>query len=152
MLNTINLGNPSGQADYYDLTGVEQRIQEYAKQHKAGVALNLAAFDHDQTELLALCNFTNIVYGVFLACNLGFSISKHHEGQGLMSEILEASINHVFVDLKLHRIMANYLPHNSRSAALLSRLGFEKEGVARSYLKIAGKWQDHVLTAKIVNV
>ena len=45
--------------------------------------------------------------------------------------------------------MANYMPHNSRSAALLFRLGFEKEGVARSYLKIAGKWQDHVLTSKI---
>ncbi|WP_448217491.1 hypothetical protein [Endozoicomonas sp. 2B-B] len=28
--------------------------------------------------------------------------------------------------------------------ALLDKLGFEHEGLAKSYLKIAGKWQDHV--------
>ncbi len=26
----------------------------------------------------------------------------------------------------IHRIMANYMPHNQRSGALLARLGFEK--------------------------
>ncbi|WP_415232094.1 hypothetical protein [Psychromonas sp.] len=36
-----------------------------------------------------------------------------------------------------------------RSEKLLVKLGFEKEGVAKSYLKIAGSWQDHVLTSKI---
>ncbi|EFE23404.1 hypothetical protein EDWATA_01566, partial [Edwardsiella tarda ATCC 23685] len=41
----------------------------------------------------------------------------------------------------------NYMPHNQRSGALLQRLGFEKEGYAKNYLLINGKWQDHVLTA-----
>lgn len=47
----------------------------------------------------------------------------------------------------MHRIMANYMPHNQRSGALLARLGFEREGYAKDYLLIDGKWQDHVLTA-----
>jgi ribosomal-protein-alanine N-acetyltransferase len=45
--------------------------------------------------------------------------------------------------------MANYMPRNDRSGRLLGRLGFEKEGYAKRYLKIEGLWEDHVLTAKI---
>lgn len=45
--------------------------------------------------------------------------------------------------------MANYLPQNQRSAALLKRLGFSVEGYARDYLKINGEWQDHILTSLV---
>ena len=47
----------------------------------------------------------------------------------------------------MHRIMANCMPHNHRSGALLTRLGFEPEGYAKDYLLIDGQWQDHILTA-----
>ena len=66
-----------------------------------------------------------------------------------MFEILQAAIDHVFSEYNLHRIMANYIPSNIRSEKLLDKLGFQKEGLAKSYLKIAGSWQDHVLTSKI---
>jgi hypothetical protein len=45
--------------------------------------------------------------------------------------------------------MANYVPENERSARVLEKLGFEKEGYAKSYPRIAGKWLDHILTAKL---
>jgi len=48
---------------------------------------------------------------------------------------------------RMHRIMANYMPHNARSGDLLARLGFQKEGYAKDYLLIDGRWQDHVLTS-----
>lgn len=66
-----------------------------------------------------------------------------------MFEIVSAGMDYIFQEAKLHRIMANYIPDNHRSAALLEKLGFEVEGRARSYLKIAGKWQDHILTSRI---
>jgi len=66
-----------------------------------------------------------------------------------MFEMLNAAIPYVFKKYQLHRIMANYIPSNIRSAQLLKRLGFEQEGLAKSYLKIAGEWQDHVLTSKL---
>ena len=140
---------PTRDADFYKLNSIKHRIEEQMRHQNAGKALMLAAFSQDETDLIAVCSFTNIVRGVFLACNLGYSISKPHEGKGLMYEILSSSIDHVFCELKLHRIMANYMPKNVRSAGLLSRLGFEKEGVAKSYLKIAGTWQDHVLTSRV---
>jgi ribosomal-protein-alanine N-acetyltransferase len=66
-----------------------------------------------------------------------------------MDEALAAGLDWAFGELGLHRVMANYLPRNERSGRLLARLGFEREGYAREYLKIAGRWEDHVLTAKI---
>jgi ribosomal-protein-alanine N-acetyltransferase len=36
-----------------------------------------------------------------------------------------------------------------RSERLLARLGFEREGYAKAYLKIAGQWQDMVLNSLI---
>ncbi|WP_209313631.1 GNAT family N-acetyltransferase [Jannaschia formosa] len=65
-----------------------------------------------------------------------------------MSKILSAALAHVFDELDFHRVMANHLPENERSARLLSRIGFEREGYAKSYLKIAGRWRNHVLTSK----
>ena len=38
---------------------------------------------------------------------------------------------------------------NRRSARLLLRLGFVKEGVQRAYLLINGEWHDHVSTSLI---
>jgi len=53
----------------------------------------------------------------------------------------------VFESLRLHRVQANHLPENLRSARLLQRLGFRVEGSAHAYLFINGAWRDHVLTA-----
>ena len=41
------------------------------------------------------------------------------------------------------------MPRNKRSERVLKRLGFAREGLAKSYLKIAGRWEDHVLTSLV---
>jgi [ribosomal protein S5]-alanine N-acetyltransferase len=92
-------------------------------------------------------NFTNIVRGPFQACMLGYSIDGELEGQGYMSEAVRAGLGYAFATLKLHRVMANHIPENVRSARLLKKLGFAVEGYARDYLFIDGAWRDHVLTA-----
>ena len=66
-----------------------------------------------------------------------------------MHEALAAAISHTFETLELNRIMANYQPDNHRSEKLLRCLGFEREGLAKKYLKINGQWTDHVLTSLI---
>jgi ribosomal-protein-alanine N-acetyltransferase len=41
------------------------------------------------------------------------------------------------------------VPENTRSAAILNRLGFEQEGYAKQMLNLDGRWKDHVLNALI---
>ena len=97
--------------------------------------------------IIGRVNYTQIVRGPFQSCMLGYAIDAEHEGRGLMYEALECTLGHVFNVLRLHRVQANHLPENQRSARLLQRLGFRVEGLAHEYLYINGAWRDHVLTA-----
>jgi ribosomal-protein-alanine N-acetyltransferase len=125
--------------------GVEEfhtdRALRFALQARAGQATPLDA------PVLGTCNYSNIVRGPFQACHLGYQIALSHQGQGLMYEALTATNAYMFEQRRLHRIMANYRPENYRSARLLQRLGFRREGIAADYLFIDGAWRDHILTA-----
>ncbi|MEM6956992.1 MAG: GNAT family N-acetyltransferase [Myxococcota bacterium] len=97
--------------------------------------------------VIGTCNFTNITMGAFCACNLGYGLDAEHVGQGLMTEAIAAAMPAVMEAHGLHRVMANYIPENARSGAVLERLGFKIEGLAPKYLYLGGEWRDHVLTS-----
>jgi ribosomal-protein-alanine N-acetyltransferase len=50
-----------------------------------------------------------------------------------------------FEELRLHRVEAGTLVHDTASQRVLGRNGFVRYGLAPQYLHIAGRWQDHVL-------
>lgn len=127
----------------------EIQLRLALKDFRDGVSACFAILSADEDEVFGVCNYTGIVRGTFQSCHLGYALSHRHEGAGIMYEALSLTNDYIFRDLGLHRIMAGYLPHNDRSRRLLERLGFEKEGFARKYLKINGHWEDHVLTSLI---
>jgi ribosomal-protein-alanine N-acetyltransferase len=127
----------------------EQAAQRAWQGWTDGSSLHFIALDADSQTMLAACNFTNIVRGPLQACHLGYSVDQAYQGLGLMREVAQAGIAHMFEQVGLHRIMANHMPQNRRSEKLLRALGFEREGLARAYLKIAGRWEDMVLNALI---
>ncbi len=97
--------------------------------------------------IIGVVNFTNFIRRSAQYCNLGYNLAEVEQGKGYMTEALQAAIQYVFQELNMHRIMANYMPHNQRSGNVLKRLGFVVEGYARDYLLINGQWQDHILTS-----
>ena len=147
--NHLSKWVPARPEGYHSEDSWRQRAREYVDEYRAGMSLRLLAFRPGAGDIVAICEFTNIARGAFQACHLGYSVSQRYENTGLMTEILTAALDYVFEELGLHRVMANYMPKNKRSARVLEKLGFEQEGLAKAYLQIAGKWQDHVLTAKI---
>lgn len=127
-----------------------QRLQIWQKEITDNQAVRLFIFKKDQLDsIIGICHFTQIFRGSFQACYLGYKIDYAYEGKGLMYEALQTAIQYLFENLYLHRIMANYMPANIRSAKLLNRLGFVIEGYAKEYLFINHRWEDHVLTALI---
>jgi [ribosomal protein S5]-alanine N-acetyltransferase len=125
------------------------QIADWRTEFQEDRSLRLILVDRfkPDSDILGHLGFSNIVRGPFQACYLGYSLDYRAEGKGLMFEALTASISYAFTVLKLHRIMANYMPANARSGKLLRRLNFVVEGYARDYLRIAGNWEDHILTS-----
>ena len=68
-------------------------------------------------------------------------------GRGYMSGAARAAVEFAFATLRLHRVEAACLPENAASVRLLESVGFRREGLARSYLRINGEWRDHLLFA-----
>lgn len=143
--------DPVRPSEYFTLDYWAQALERLGEDVRAGRCLQLVLEPRDDDELavLGVCTLSNIVRGVFQAAHLGYALDHRAVGRGLMTEALTAVTRHAFAVMGLHRIMANYMPTNVRSAALLRRLGFVPEGYARDYLLLAGHWQDHVLTALV---
>lgn len=106
-------------------------------------------FIFDGQTLVGAVTLSNIRRGVAQCGTLGYWTGEPHIRKGYMSRALALLVPHCFSALALHRVEAACLPRNAASIGLLEKSGFEREGYARSYLQIAGKWEDHVLYAKV---
>ena len=100
--------------------------------------------------IIGAFNIGEIVRGLFKSAYLGYYAFAPHAGAGYMSEGLELVLHVAFRVLKLHRVEANVQPTNRRSLALVRRAGFAREGYSRRYVRIAGRWRDHVRMALLV--
>jgi ribosomal-protein-alanine N-acetyltransferase len=143
--------SPSRPDGYYTEAFWQRHLEIAREEFNRGASARFVLFWRDGPlgDVVGECNFTSIARGPFQACYLGYNLDRREVGKGLMFEALTAAIEYVFSELKLHRVMANYMPANERSAKLLRRLGFTVEGYARDYLFIAGEWRDHILTSLV---
>jgi len=141
--------SPPAEPSFFTEVFWRERLALSVEEFHADRAVRFVMRERDDAsgEIVGTCSYTNIVRGAFHACHLGYQIAQSHEGRGLMSEALRAGNAFMFETMRLHRIMANYRPENERSARVLERLGFTREGIARDYLFIDGAWRDHVLTS-----
>jgi ribosomal-protein-alanine N-acetyltransferase len=126
-----------------------ERIAAWHSEFRAGTSARFVFVERSDASgpIVGHASFTQVVRGPFQACYLGYAIDARREGLGYMTEGLAASIRFVFDEMRLHRVMANYVPTNERSGSVLRRLGFVVEGYARDYLFVGGAWRDHVLTS-----
>ena len=99
--------------------------------------------DREGDGLVGVINVGNIVLGSFRSAYLGYYAFVPLAGQGFMTEGLVLTVDYAFAALGLHRVEANVQPANTRSLALVKRLGFRLEGLSPRYLMIGGDWRDH---------
>jgi len=143
--------NPPMPEAMFSPEGQAERLAAAARAEDEGREVGWWLALHDAPSvLIGSARLSQIARGPFCSAMLGYAIDHAHEGRGLMREALEAVLADAFGPrLALHRLQANARVENTRSLALLERLGFVREGLAREYLFIDGAWRDHVLTARL---
>ncbi len=124
-----------------------RRIKRYHKETRLDSAYVFFVFRRSDDALIGGCTLSNVRRGVTQCCALGYWIGARFARQGYMTDAIRALIPFVFGTLGLHRIEAACLPGNEASRSLLTKAGFQEEGIARKYLLINGEWSDHVLFA-----
>ena len=102
-------------------------------------------FHRENDALVGGLNLSHVHRGVTQSCSLGYWVGERFARNGLMSDAVQAVVGFVFDELGLHRLEAACVPTNEASRRLLMKVGFTQEGYARDYLRIDGKWRDHLL-------
>ena len=123
---------------------VDQRgFDAWFAQTQTGAKVALVARDAESGGVVGLVNLNEIVRYSFQSAYLGYFGMKAYAGTGRMTEAVRLAVRFAFDEVGLHRLEANIQPGNTRSIALVRRLGFRLEGFSPRYLKIDGAWRDH---------
>lgn len=75
---------------------------------------------------------------------IGYDLWPEYWGQGFMPEALQALIRYGFEEMNLNRVEATTHTENQRSQRVLTKLGFQREGLLREYYCRDGIYNDQV--------
>jgi [ribosomal protein S5]-alanine N-acetyltransferase len=126
-------------------------VRALTAQARAGVSLPFA-IDYEG-ELVGQLTVSSITYGSLRSASIGYWVSQHVAGHGIMPVAVALATDHCFVALELHRVEINIRPENRPSLRVVEKLGFRDEGVRVRFLHIQDDWRDHrsfALTAEEV--
>ena len=140
---------PRWNDDEFMQSSFRHRLRRYQDLIDADSAYPFFIFDKESGKLLGGITFSNIRRGVSQSATLGYWMGEAQANKGHMTRALNVLLPFAFAEFDFHRIEAACLPRNIASIKLLERTGFGREGLAVAYLKIADKWEDHLLWAKL---
>ncbi len=138
---------PVWSAHEISFAAYKDRVKAYVRSIKRGVAAPYFMFDAESDALVGGVTLINILRGAAQSASLGYWTGAPHTRCGYARGGVQAVLDHGFSAMGLNRIEAACQPENAASIGLLDSLGFRREGYARDYLHINGKWRDHLIYA-----
>ncbi len=142
---------PIWPADDVTRLAFRRRIRRYQREMRSGTGYPFFIFSPDGETLLGGVTLGQIQRGVSQSGVLGYWMGERYAAKGFMTAAVRAVVSFSFDTLQLNRIDAACLPNNTASVRLLEKVGFSREGYARQYLCIDGRWQDHLLYGLVRN-
>jgi len=142
---------PQWARDELSRDAFRRRVRHYQRELREDLGYAFFLFRDYDDQLLGGITLSNVRRGVTQAAAVGYWIGKPYAGRGLMTKAVAGIVRFAFEELKLHRLEAACMPSNTASIRVLEKNGFQREGLARRYLKINGVWQDHLLYATLAD-
>lgn len=138
---------PTWSSDHLSRKAFSARVHWARHSASQGTGLPLLAFRKSDQRLVGGITLDHIRRGPSQSGSLGYWVGEPYARQGYMSEAITAVVQHAFTKMSLGRIEAACLPDNLASRRLLEKAGFECEGSAKGYLRINGRWRNHIVFA-----
>lgn len=135
---------PTWPPDGSSIAAFHRRRHQAKDEWRAESGYGFLIFGRENNELLGGITLSNVRLGVARTGSLGYWAGAPHARKGYMTEAVRCVLDYSFGQLQLHRVEAACLPDNQASRGLLLKCGFHEEGLARQYLKINGRWCDHI--------
>lgn len=80
---------------------------------------------------------------------VGYWLDAGAQGRGIMTEALRATVDHALCVWRLNRVEVRASVENVRSRALIERVGFRFEGIARGAFRLADDYHDDAVYAML---
>jgi ribosomal-protein-alanine N-acetyltransferase len=103
----------------------------------------------DGSAIAGTINVFHIVRESLQGCTIGYWVDGRRNGRGLATEAVGEIVSYAFGELELHRVEAATLVDNVASQRVLEKNGFDRIGLARGFLRVAGDWRDFYLFQRI---
>ena len=136
---------PTWPTDVLTRASFRRRIKRYARDARDDNGYSFFVFQKSDNALVGGVNLSHVHRGVSQSVSMGYWMAEPYTRQGYMSDAVRTTLRFVFDQLGLHRVEAACVPSNTPSRDLLKKVGFGEEGYARNYLRINGRWEDHIL-------
>ena len=140
---------PSWSEHEFTPRSFRRRVRWYAEGAKTDTSYSFFVRLKKDDALIGGVTLDAVRRGTTQRAVLGYWLGEGFTGHGYMTEAVRAAVEYGFNKLDLHRIEAASIPENVSSIRVLERAGFEREGYMRSYIRIDGEWQDHLLFARL---
>lgn len=143
---------PVRAVDFYTPSYQRNMLKADMKEMMGGRTFRMWLFEVDDVKfqrVIGSVALNNIVMGALRSCHLGYRMDEKMAGKGYMTEAVDMLTNLAFSEMGIHRIEANIMPSNAASLRVVEKLNFKYEGISPNYLRINGRWEDHVHMVKL---
>lgn len=130
-----------GQAAFSSISQVETLIKHFSESYRNNKGMRWGIQLKGSTGLIGTLGLNNLVPTQKRA-EIGYEIHPDYWRNGYTSEAVERVVAYAFEELQLSRLGAMVYIENDASNNLVKKLGFQHEGILRSYFVQNGRTYD----------
>lgn len=117
---------------------IEHTLQGYKDKKSMSVAIRYKG------DLVGTAGFNNLDWTNKIT-HIGYWLGQGYQGNGIMTRVTQALIDHAFTDLDFNRVEIRAAFENTKSRSIPERLGFKQEGQIRQAEWLYDHYVDHVI-------
>lgn len=126
----------------------QRYAESCAEDWDLGRSLRFGIRANHNAHLLGIVSLDNCVH-LHRNCDLGYWLDTSAVGRGLMTQAATLCLDFAFRSLGMRRVRCAVAQDNQRSLGVVSRLGFQLEGVARQAEYVGGRWVNHSVFSRL---